>query len=291
MKKLKGFAYLMIVSALSVGVAFTAFAAGDLIGQADSQNVEETVRAIRGMYNQTNSGGYLSRNQQLLRWNGYGYDVVKAAVSTGDAALDRAMADYGYHSYAIEYYYDNPDGGGRHVSGMEGPNFAFAVIDGKEYRYYFSGSSMIRRIGPDGAVIDNPQTNAFLNQIYQVGCRLQNDLSVCSNRSLSQEAIYFSGRHYDMGSHLELYAVVMKGEECGSKAQEYGLYTVDLDTKLGDAIRDEATWREGDDGYRWLNRYLRTESLDGGYMGSLDCLLVDTTGGHVDEIIGIYATH
>lgn len=32
----------------------------------------------------------------------------------------------------------------------------FAVIDQKEYRYYFEGNCMIRRISPEGTVSDNP---------------------------------------------------------------------------------------------------------------------------------------
>lgn len=275
---------ILIAAVLTFGFSTVAFGAEDLTVQSTKVDVESTVQIIRGMYNKTNSGGYGSKDNQWMRPLTDGGDVVKAVVSNGDATLDRVMKENGYSNYTIQYYYDNPDYSSQVVSGYDGPNFAFVVIDGKEYRYYFCGNSMIRRIGPDGAAVDNPKTNQFMDKIYKVGCRNQNDLSICSDSNLKEKVIVFASRYYEMGDHTELYARVMDGGTCG-------LYVVDSNTKIGSDIQNERTWRTGDNGYTWLNRYLRTDTADGGYASWLECFEVNTTGNHVDSINGIYATH
>lgn len=281
---------ILIAAILSLGFAMTAFGETNLEERAEKQNVESIIKTIRGMYEKTNSGAYTHKKNQWLRFYDDSSNVVKAVVSNGDLGLDRVMKLNGYKSYEIEYYYDNPDYNDQFVSGNEGPNFAFALIDGKEYRYYFSGEFMIRRIGPDGVVQDNPLTNDFMNQVYKTGCFFQNDFSQCTDRNLNQETIYFSNQYYNRDSQLSLYAMIFKGREAEGKT-EYGLYIVDTNTKLSSSIQEEKTWRAGDNGYSWLNRHLNTDQNDGGYFGSLECFMVTTTGNHVDEIQGIYATH
>lgn len=278
---------ILIAAALSFNIIGTALAAHNLTGQSNHQDVESTVKIIRGMYNTTNSGSYIKRGNQWFR-NADSNEVIKAVVSTGDPAMDAAMKKNGYQNYSIEYYYDNYDYSQQYISYYAGPNFAFAVIDGKEYRYYFSDNNMIRRIGPDGNIINNPVTNEFLNQVYQVGCRMQNDLSVCSQRSLNQEVIVFGSNYYDMGNHLELYAHVMNDD---SNRATSNVYIIDANTKISSNITSERTWRSGDNGYTWFKRHLNTDNVDGGYMSSLECFQVNTTGSHVDYIEGIYATH
>ena len=87
-----------------------------------------------------------------------------------------------------------------------------------------------------------------------------------------------------------LYSMIFKGVEFESET-EYGLYIVDENTKISPVIQEEKTWRKGDNGFSWLNRHLHSGQDDGGYFPSLECFQVTSTGNHIDEIHGIYATH
>ncbi|MCB7317804.1 hypothetical protein [Lacrimispora sp. 210928-DFI.3.58] len=269
---------------------FPSMAGEHLVDQAQCRNVEELITVIRGMYNQTNRGPYVTEGNQVLRTRDDGSAVLRSAVVTGDPLVDPVMKTYGYQTYSLEFYYDNPDYDKSYVSGTNGPNFIYAVIDNREYRYYFQGNSMIRRIGPEGTVSDNPKTNEFLNLLYQAGCYYQkNPASYSSVRSLQQESIVFGPNYYVMQKDIVVQAGILESFEEGNG--EYGIFTIDKNTQISNRIQEEVTWREGDNGYSWLKRYLETEPADGGYVVSLDCLRVNTTGNHVDVIEGIFASH
>lgn len=271
-------------------VSFPSMAAYSLSDQAQCPDVNGTIATIRGMYNRTKTGNYITKGNQLIRNEGDWSAVIRTVTGTGDELLDPIMKKYGYQTYSLEYYYDNSDYERKYVSGINGPNFIYAVINGKEYRYYFQENSMIRRIGPEGTISDNPKTNEFLNLLYQAGCYYQHDLSIYSAvRNLQEESIVFSSNYYDLQNRIIVQAGIMESFERGGS--EYGVFVVDADTKVSDIIHKEATWRQGDNGYTWLKRYLETDPTEGGYMMGLDCFCVKTTGSHVDSIEEIYATH
>lgn len=284
---------LWIAAVISLGCltySFSSMAGEPLVEQAQCENVGKIISTIRGMYNQTKNGSYTTKgNQQVLLKNGES-TVVCAAVSTGNEMLEPLMKEYGYQTYLLEFYYDNPDYENAYVSGWDGPNFIYAVIDGKEYRYYFQGNSMLRRIGPEGTISDLPKTNDFLNQLYQAGCFYQSDLSRYDiARNLNEENLVFGNRHYDIQQSIVIQAGVLESMETGN--YEAGVFVIDANTQLSGNLQKEKTWRRGDNGYTWLKRYLETEQINGGYAASIECFCVNTTGRHVDYIEGIYATH
>lgn len=271
-------------------LSFSSMAAQRLNDQAQCSDVKEIVTTIRGMYHQTNTGTYVTKQNQLIRSHDGWTNVIRTVASTGDPLLDPIMKKYGYQSYSLEYYYDNMDYGQKQISGLNGPNFIYAVIDGKEYRYYFRENSMIRRIGPEGTISDNPKTNEFLNLLYQAGCYYQNELSRYSTAlDLQLETIAFSNNYYNMQDFILVQACIMERYMKGKYA--YGVFVIDANTKISDDIHREDTWRQGDNGYTWMKRHLSTDQLEGGYRPGLECFCVKATDGHVDYIEGIYATH
>ena len=133
-------------------------------------SVSEAVALIQAIYKQTNSGNYNREGNLLYRVNSVGAkEPLKMTVSTGNGPLDGLMKQYGYSSYSLEYYYDNHDAVAESLSDSGYPVFLYAIINGKEYRYYYCQGSLIRRISPEGAVTDNPETNGFLNGLYLAG--------------------------------------------------------------------------------------------------------------------------
>lgn len=238
-------------------------AAEHLVDLANCSKVEVIVATIRGMYNKTNSGAYVIKGKQTVRRINKEDYVIRTNASTGDALLDLIMQTYGYRTYALEFYYDNPDYDGKVISGNSGPNFVYAVIDGKEYRYYFKENSLIRRIGPDGTISDNPKTNEFLNLIYQVGCYYQKDISDYSSaRNLKLESIAFGQNYYDMQDKIIVQAGIVESFENGEN--ENCIFVIDANTQVSGKIREEVTWRSEDNGYTWMKRYFETSVAEGG---------------------------
>jgi hypothetical protein len=135
---------------------------------AVAKDVEETVKAIRDIYNTTNSGSYTNKNGKVYNGN----VLIKASIGVENQVIKAAMDRAGYQKCSIEYYYTNPDAYAA-INGYQGLVFAFLVIDGREYRYYFDGNEhLIRRIGPDGQQ-DRPETNWFAKAVYDAGAALQ----------------------------------------------------------------------------------------------------------------------
>lgn len=133
-------------------------------------SVGEAVALIQAIYTQTNSGNYNREGNLLYRVNSAGgKEPLKMTVSTGNEPLDELMKQYGYSSYSLEYYYDNHDAVAESISDSGYPVFLYAIINGKEYRYYYCRGSLIRRISPEGIVTDNPKTNGFLKGLYLEG--------------------------------------------------------------------------------------------------------------------------
>lgn len=279
-------------------ICITSFAYEPLPLKANEQNIEAVINDIRGIYSQTNTGDYIRQGKQVLKseqidndliWN----TVLKTVLSNGNILLDPLMKKYGYSNYTVEYYYENPDYRREQIPlyyGSGSPVFILAVIDGREYRYYFHNESMIRRIGPEGTVSDNPKTNEFLNQLYQVGRLYNNDMSDDTDLSLNGDVIYFGYEHYDTGKEIWLCSRIFPSDKSGGE-NESRIYIVDQNTAVSAPVHEEKTWRKGDHGYQWLSRHFNTEAAYGGYVGSVECYEVDTTGNHVDVIKGIYATH
>lgn len=266
--------------------------------KANEQNIEVIINDIQGMYFQTSTGEYIKQGEQVLRSERMGDGfimnmVIKTVLSNGNILLDPLMKKYGYNNYTVEYYYENLDYKGEQIvpySSYGSPVFILAVIDEREYRYYFHNDSMIRRIGPEGTVSDNPKTNEFLNQLYQVGRLYHNDMSDDTALSLNGDVIYFGYEYYDTGEEIWLCSRIISPDKSGIN-NESRIYIVDKNTAVSDLVHEEKNWYEGDHGYQWLSRHFDTEIVDGGYAGSLECFEVDTTGNHVDVFNGVYATH
>lgn len=122
---------------------------------------DEKIAYIREVYNRTyqNQGSYQAIDGKYYQ-DGL---LVKAEVGSGNPVLDEVMKKNSYSAYSLQYYYDDQS------SFDSYPIFIFAVIDDKEYRYYFYHGSFIRRIGPDGSVNDNPEANSFIEEILNEG--------------------------------------------------------------------------------------------------------------------------
>ncbi|MDO4962444.1 MAG: hypothetical protein Q4E57_11460 [Eubacteriales bacterium] len=145
----------------------------------DKTDIVNSIAETRRQYNKINEGiksGEFKRTK--FSKNGYQYlstayraapISVKTIVSTGDPMLDPIMAKSGFKNYSVEFYYDL-------LSDQEsfpgtGLRFIYALIDGKEYRYYFILESYLRRIGPDKQPQDAPKINSFIRELYDAGCR------------------------------------------------------------------------------------------------------------------------
>ena len=76
------------------------------------------------------------------------------------------MKKYGYKTYALSYYYDNPDFNMDSYS--DGLTLLDLTVEGKNYCYYFYNNNLIRRVAPEGTS-DNIKTNDFLSELYRIG--------------------------------------------------------------------------------------------------------------------------
>lgn len=121
---------------------------------------DDRIQDIRDIYNRT-----VNSQDSYYQSGGCYYTaggvLAKAVVSNGTAVLDEAMRKNGYTSYSLEYYYEDWAGGDGY------PIFIYAVIDKKEYRYYFFQGEFIRRVGPEGGGNRNdaPKTNSFIETL------------------------------------------------------------------------------------------------------------------------------
>ncbi|MCC8026256.1 MAG: hypothetical protein LIP16_13295, partial [Clostridium sp.] len=128
-------------------------------GEGASQS--EKIQYIRDAYNRIVANLGACRQDGGNYYDGNGM-LVKKAVSNGNTVIDSAMRSNGYAAYSLEYYYDD-----QYPSPY--PIFIFAVIDGKEYRYYFNNGNFIRRVGPEGSVNDSPEMNSFITTLRDEG--------------------------------------------------------------------------------------------------------------------------
>lgn len=127
-----------------------------------SQN--DKIQHIQDIYNR------IVREQSSYRQSeGHYYTaegvLVKAAVTNGNTVLDKTMQKNGYTAYSLEYYYEDWIGGDNY------PIFIYAVIDKKEYGYYFCQGEFIRRVGPEGGgnTNDSPIMNTFVKTLRDEG--------------------------------------------------------------------------------------------------------------------------
>lgn len=121
----------------------------------------EKIEYIREVYKRTYEN---QETYEILNGKYYKDDLlVLAKVSNGNTVLDEVMQNNGYTTYSLEYYYDDQS------SENPYPIFIFAMIDGKEYRYYFRNSNYIRRVGPEGSVNDSPEENSFITALKDEG--------------------------------------------------------------------------------------------------------------------------
>lgn len=129
---------------------------------------DDKIQHIRDIYN------YTVKNQEnYQQFEGYYYTaagvLAKAVVSNGNTVLDEVMHKNGYSTYSLEYYYEDWPGGDSY------PIFIYAVIDKKEYRYYFCQGEFIRRVGPEGGgnTNDAPKMNSFIATLRDEGMRFR----------------------------------------------------------------------------------------------------------------------
>lgn len=267
--------------------------------QLDRGQLESNViSVIRKMYRQTNAEAVQRNNTNWYVPVGTEdtYQMVKTV--DDNSGFDELMQANGYSKYRVEMYFDNPhvtaSDGGSAVVNAAGPNFIYAVIDGKEYRYYFADGSFVRRIGPDGVVQNYPEINDFVYDLYAAG----------SDRYRFEEVSYDSRRFYsdltnimDNGSSLTFTALAFDNSGTLPEAELNRTYhlTIDADTVLNtetDSIRGDKLYQEGDSAYSFMKRYLlEGEPTVTGYIPPLDCFELRITGEHVDAVDGIWATH
>lgn len=152
-------------SAASLAAAASARNRG---AHAAAGSLADELDVIRQVYEATQRGSYTQNGGRWYR----GPVLVKAVAGRGSSSvIDGAMKKAGYTSYSLEYYYMNPDVASD-LNGYSGLVFVYAVIDGREYRYYFDGyEHLIRRIGPDGTQ-DYPEINWFIRDIYDAGAAI-----------------------------------------------------------------------------------------------------------------------
>ncbi len=134
-----------------------------------SVSQDEKIQHIRNIYNRTvgNQGSYRQSGGCYYTAEGV---LAKAVASNGNTALDETMHKNGYTTYSLEYYYEDWADGDRY------PVFIYAVIDKKEYRYYFCEGEFIRRVGPEGGgnTNDSPEMNTFIQTLRDVGAYYRN---------------------------------------------------------------------------------------------------------------------
>lgn len=148
-----------------------------------STDQNDKIQHIRDIYYRT------VRDQDSYRQSGGKYYtaegmLAKAAVSNGNAVLDEAMRKNGYSAYSLEYYYEDWQGGDKY------PVFIYAVIDKKEYRYYFCQGDFIRRVGPEGGgnTNDSPKMNAFIKTLRDVGASYRDEAMAAVSAGASASA-------------------------------------------------------------------------------------------------------
>lgn len=124
----------------------------------------EKIQHIRDVYGRTvqNQDGYRQSGGKYYTADG---TLAKAVTSNGNPVLDEAMRKNGYSVYGVEYYYEDQPGGDNY------PIFIYAIIDKKEYRYYFCYGQFIRRVGPEGGgnTNDSPEMNSFIQTLRDEG--------------------------------------------------------------------------------------------------------------------------
>lgn len=134
-----------------------------------SVSQDEKIQHIRNIYNRTvgNQGSYRQSGGCYYTAEGV---LAKAVASNGNTTLDETMHKNGYTTYSLEYYYEDWADGDRY------PVFIYAVIDKKEYRYYFCEGEFIRRVGPEGGgnTNDSPEMNTFIQTLRDVGAYYRN---------------------------------------------------------------------------------------------------------------------
>lgn len=135
-----------------------------------STTQSDKIQHIRDIYYRI-VGNQNSYRQSGGRYYTAGGVLVKAVVSNGNVVLDEIMRKNGYSAYSLEYYYEDWAGGDKY------PIFIYAVIDKKEYRYYFCQGEIIRRVGPEngGSTNDNPKMNSFIQILRDEGASYRDE--------------------------------------------------------------------------------------------------------------------
>ena len=140
-----------------------------LNSKSNVNGVDQLCTEINKMRDITDTGNYdgVGASNFYRRDSGdenYKDEVIKTVLSTPE--VDELMKKYGYKTYALSYYYDNPDSSLGSYS--DGPNLIDLTVDGKKYCYYFYSNNLIRRVAPEGTS-DNIKTNDFLSELYRIG--------------------------------------------------------------------------------------------------------------------------
>ena len=121
-----------------------------ILGNVHLTNVEEyVVNTVRPIYYGITENPHLTPVIEGEKtWYYEGDSIVRLQYNAGANGVP----------YERNYYYNSQN---------EEMVFAFVFLGQEEYRLYFYKNSLVRYIGPDGAVVDNPVESAFLEQAEQ----------------------------------------------------------------------------------------------------------------------------
>ncbi len=167
---------------------------------------DDKIQHIRDIYNRTvgDQGSYRQSGGCYYTADGV---LAKAVVSNGNAVLDEVMHKNGYTTYSLEYYYEDWSGGDGY------PIFIYAVIDKKEYRYYFCQGEFIRRVGPEsgGNTNDNPEMNAFIRTLLDQGASYRSQSATAS--APSAESISDFSRPQESAAYSSISAAASQDDK------------------------------------------------------------------------------
>ena len=262
-------------------------------GSAEKEEVDQLLEGVSDMLLAAEEDGTVPdfiygdcTTQVLYPDEEKGARIIDTYIATGNRLMDEVMKKEGYTDYSMDYYYLRT----AWIPAGEEMNVPVCVdmnIGGKKYRYCFLENELVYREGPDGESL-NPETNRFMQSIYQLGCYYGNVVDKERNRY----SLFITGMDQITGKD-GTYVIT-----CGLQGREgTWSFVIDPDTVFSEDCEREyfSGLHEGESAYEWYSRAyeeLSKEEIPEDTEFDLTALVgifdLKTTGNHVDELCGCY---